>query len=44
MEEGTEGQLQCQVQAKENDLTQQPLEFDGHSTVNSEAESSAVKL
>lgn len=43
VEEGTEDQLQSQVQAKENDLAQQPLAFDSHSTVNSEPKSSATR-
>lgn len=43
VEECTEDQLQSQVQAKENDLAQQPLAFDSHSTVNTEPKSSATR-
>lgn len=43
VEEGTEDQLQTQIQAKENYLAQQPLAFDSHSTVNSEPKSSATR-
>lgn len=43
VEEGTEDQLQTQIQAKENDLAQQPMAFDSHSTVNSEPKSSATR-
>ncbi|XP_023264277.1 desmoplakin-like [Seriola lalandi dorsalis] len=43
VEEGTEEELQSQVQAKAKDLAQQPLAFDSQSTVNSEPQSSAVR-
>lgn len=36
VEEGTEEELQSQVQAKANDISQQPLATDSQSTVNSE--------
>ncbi|TKS85463.1 Dystonin 230 kDa bullous pemphigoid antigen 230/240 kDa bullous pemphigoid antigen [Collichthys lucidus] len=43
VEEVTVQQLQSQVQAKANDLAQQPLVFDSQSTVNSEPETSAAR-
>ncbi|XP_035519857.1 desmoplakin-like [Morone saxatilis] len=43
MEEGSEEQIQSQVQAKEIDLAQRPLAFGSQLTVNSDPESSSVR-